>query len=528
MIIDNDIARYRRLIMELLWVGAAYGAGLIASRLYFPPLVGYLIAGYLLHAGGVQVDANMAHLADIGIELLLFTVGLKLKLRSLLRREVLSVGGLHLLIVTAASALVFFGFNGRLTGGLVLGVSLAFSSTILAIKVLEDNGELSTMYGRDVLSILILQDIVAIGLLAFTNGKQPTPWALCLLLLPFLRPLAYRLLSVTRDDELKLLLGIALALAGGALAQKVDISSDIGSLLMGVMLAGHIKTDELADKLWSLKEAFLVAFFLQIGLTDLPGYDEILQALVLASLLPLQGVLFFVLFLLVGLRARTAFVSSLALMTYSEFALITSSAVVEANLLPPVWESIIGLAVAISLAIAAPLNHFSHRLFSLMEGLLVRFERKVDHPDRLPSSIGLAEWLIVGMGRTGISAYRQFSQQDARVLGLDADPTVLEHLLSGGKRVIYGDAEDTELWEKLPLVKIKGIILTMPELEVRISSIRRLKTLGFTGHIGTVCFHVDEELELYRLGATFVIQPLMEAGKQLAEQMLGAVRKAGS
>ncbi|MGZ5030596.1 MAG: cation:proton antiporter domain-containing protein [Methylobacter sp.] len=511
--------------MELLWLGTAYLAGLITSRLYLLPLVGYLMAGYILNIAGVETNDTLKHLADIGIELLLFTVGLKLKPSSLLRREVLNVGILHLLIVTSFSTLVFFGLNGHVTGGLVIGVSLAFSSTVLAVKVLEDTGELSTLYGRDVLSILILQDIVAIGLLAVANNKQPSPWALCLLLLPFLRPLAYRLLSASRDNELQLLLGITLALAGGALAESAGISSDIGALLMGVMLAGHIDIDDLSKKLWGLKETFLVAFFLQIGLTDLPGYDEIVQALTLISVLPLQGLLFFALFLLVGLRARTAFVSSLALMTYSEFALITSNVIVEANLLPPAWNSVIGLAVALSLAIAAPLNRFSHRLFSVLETSLVRFERKVEHLDRLPSSIGGAEWLIVGMGRTGISAYLAFKQQDTRVLGLDADPTVLENLLAEGRRVFYGDAEDSALWENLPLEKIKGIILTMPAFEVRSSSIRQLKNLQFSGSIGTVCFHDHEEKELYRLGANFVIHPLIEAGKQLTEHMLDSTYK---
>ena len=513
--------------MELLWVGTAYLTGLISSRLYLPPLVGYLMAGYMLNIVGIEANGTLKHLADIGIELLLITVGLKLKPSSLLRREVLSVGSLHLLIVTSISTLVFFCVHGHITGGLVIGVSLAFSSTILAIKVLEDRGELSTLYGRDVLSILILQDIVAIGLLAVANNKQPSPWALCLLLLPFLRPLAYRLLNVSRDDELKLLLGISLAIAGGALAESVGISNDIGALLMGVMLAGHININDLANKLWGLKETFLVAFFLQIGLADLPGYNEILQALALISVLPLQGVLFFALFLLVGLRARTAFVSSLALMTYSEFALITANVVVEANLLPPAWESIIGLAVALSLAVAAPLNRFSHRLFSLLETALVRFERKVEHPDRLPSSIGGAEWLVVGMGRTGISAYIAFSQQDTRVLGLDADPTVLENLLADGRRVFYGDAEDSALWENLPLEKIKGVILTMPEFEVRSSSIKQLKNLQFSGAIGTICFHAHEEGELYRLGATFVVHPFIEAGKQLTEHLLRSSRQMG-
>jgi predicted Kef-type K+ transport protein len=80
--------------MELLWVGTAYLADLISSRLYFPPLVGYLMAGYILNAAGAEANETLNHLTNIGIELLLFTVGLKLKPSSLLRREVLSVGGL--------------------------------------------------------------------------------------------------------------------------------------------------------------------------------------------------------------------------------------------------------------------------------------------------------------------------------------------------------------------------------------------------------------------------------------------------
>ena len=109
--------------------------------------------------------------------------------------------------------------------------------------------------------------------------KPLTPWALILLLLPLLRPLAYRLLTVSRADELRLLLGVSLALGGGVLAENVGISPDIGALLTGVMLAGHPKIDDLSGKLWSLKEVFLVTFFLQIGLTEFPTQEQALTAL---------------------------------------------------------------------------------------------------------------------------------------------------------------------------------------------------------------------------------------------------------
>lgn len=507
-------------MMELIWVGSAFISGLIAARLTLPPLVGYLIAGYVLHSLDIAPLQSLNHLAEIGIELLLFSVGLKLKPSSLIRREVLSVGGLHLLMMALFSALFFLLLDKHVTGGLVLGISLAFSSTVLAIKILEDSGELSSLHGRDVLSILILQDIVAVALLAFTEGKQPTPWALALFLLPLLRPVAHRLLSISRASELKLLLGVSLALAGGVLAESVGVAADIGALLTGITLANHAKIEEVAHRLWSLKELFLVAFFLQIGLEDLPNRDQAVQALMLLAILPLQGVLFFALFILSGLRARTAFVSSLALMTYSEFALITTGAVVNAQLLPAEWKSIISLAVAGSLAIAAPLNRASHRIFVWAEPFLSRFERKSGHPDRLPDSFGVAEWLIIGMGRTGVAAYQALSDQEQRVVGLDSDPTVLESMLSSGRRVVYADVSDSELWHGLPLERIKGVILTLPSFDNRITAISQLRKHGFKGVIGTICYLVDDEKKLKRKGANFVIHPLVEAGIQLANQIM--------
>jgi len=507
-------------MLELIWISAAYLSGLLACRLSMPALVGYLAAGYALHHLDVAPLNNLRHLADIGIELLLFSVGLKLKPSSLLRPEVLSVGGFHLLFTALVSSIFFLLLDMHISGGLVLGVSLAFSSTVFAIKALEDSGELSSLHGRGVVSILIFQDVIAIGLLAYAEGKQPSAWALCILLMPLLRPLAHRLLSASQTAELKLLLGIAFAIAGSIAAERLGINRNIGALLAGLTLANHANTDELANRLWGIKELFLVGFFLQIGLTALPSQQQIIQALTLLAALPLQGMLFFFLFVFVRLRARTAFVSALALMSYSEFALITTEAVVRAQLLAPEWQAIIGLAVAGSLAISAPLNRFSHHLFTWLEPLLIKLQRQSLHPDRLPDSFGVAEWLIIGMGRTGLAAYQSLSQQDQRVVGLDSDPTVLEGHLASRRRVVYADVVESELWGRLPLERIKGIILTLPSYENRLNAIKQLRKHGFSGQVGTICYLIEDEQKLKRSGASFVIHPLVEAGKQLAEQIL--------
>ena len=469
---------------------------MLAIRLTLPPLVGYLIAGYVLHIINITPLENLNYFAEIGIQLLLFTVGLKLKPSSLIKKEVLFVGSFHLLVMAVVSAISFLILDNHLVGGVILGLSLAFSSTIFAIKVLEDKGELSSLHGRGVLSILILQDLVAIALLAFAENKNPSPWAFSIFLLPFIRPLVHRILSYCTAPELKLLLGVLAALSGGILAESVGISADIGALLAGITLANHPSIDELSNRLWSIKELFLLI------------------------LLPAQGILFFFLFTLAKLRARTAFVAALALMTYSEFALITTTAVIDAKLLPSEWQSIISLAVACSLIVAAPLNRHVHTLFSWLEPLLIKFERRSLHTDRLPDSFGATEWLVVGMGRTGVSAYQTLTNQGQRVIGLDSDPTVLETHLNSKRRVVYADIVESEIWGRLPLEKIKGVVLTLPSYHQRINAIKKLRKHKFCGLIGSICYLVDDEKQLLNAGATFVIHPMDEAGKRLAEQIL--------
>jgi len=97
---------------------------------------------------------------------------------------------------------------------------------------------------------------------------------------------------------------------------------------------------------------------------------------------------------------------------------------------------------------------------------------------------------------------------------------VVEAHLAQNRRVVYGDSEDTEMWSSVPLDRIKGIILTLPDFDLRCAAITQLRNRGFRGQIGTICYYQDEQEELLRLGASFVIHPLIEAGNQMAEHML--------
>ncbi|RDI94838.1 potassium transporter KefC [Meiothermus sp. QL-1] len=507
--------------MEWLWVGVAYGLGWLANRVGWPPLVGYLGAGFVLWALGHSSSEFLGTLADIGVLLLLFTVGLKLRLASLLRREVLGVGGLHLLLFALLAGLLALGVGFSGEAAWFLGIGLAFSSTVLAVKLLDDRSELATFHGRIAVGILVLQDLVAVGLMAYAGVKNPTPWALLLLALPLLRPLVVFLLERSGHDELLLLYGLGLALGGARLAQALGVSPELGALLMGMTLAAHPKTSELSRTLWGLKEAFLVAFFLKIGLMGLPTADQLLRVLGLLSLLPLKAGLFFFLFIAFGLRARTAFVTSISLASYSEFALIASVEAVEGNLLPASFTQTVSLVVALSLALAAPLNRGVHRLYQRYEPFLLRFERKGHHADDEPTSLGGAEWLVVGMGRTGGAAYKMLEKQGHTVLGLDADEGKLEAHRAKRRNVRYGDAEDPELWERLDLTGLKGVLLTLPDLEAKLRAAEGLKRRGFKGIVAATSYHREEDPELRAAGVTLISRPFAEAGERLAERAMG-------
>jgi predicted Kef-type K+ transport protein len=509
--------------MEALWVGLSFILGFLSRKVSLPPLVGYLLAGFLLAAFGVKTSLTLHTVAEIGVLLLLFSVGLKLRLADLLHPTILGVGGLHLVVISLSFMAIFIASGQGFKGSVFLGVGVAFSSTVLAIKILEDKRELSAFHGRLSVGILILQDLVAVGLLTWSGVKMPSWWLLLLLLLPLLRPLLIWLLEKSGHGEVLLMYGLALSLAGGALASLAGVSSELGALLFGVSLARHRQTSELSKLLWGLKEVFLVAFFLEFGLLGFPDSVGLLWVLVLLLLLSIKGLLFFYLFVRFGLRSRTAFIASLTLSSYSEFALILSAGAIRTGDLESNWGPILGLTVALSLVVAAPLNRLSHSLYSRFEPWLQRLEPSGLHPDDEPTQLKNANWLIVGMGRTGSAAYHWLENKGHRVMGFDSDPAKIETHIKQDRNVVYGDAEDSQLWDNLSLTGLKGVLLAMPELEAKLITLRQLRQRGFAGIIASTSYHYDEDALLREAGVSLILHPFSEAGERMAERITESV-----
>ncbi|HEY9182742.1 MAG TPA: cation:proton antiporter family protein [Gammaproteobacteria bacterium] len=499
-------------MLAVLLVGALL-LGLVAARIGLPPLVGFLASGFVFRAVGMEGTPMLEEIAHAGVLLLLFAVGLKLRIKTLLRYEVWGTAIAHLALTGLIGALLLSFRDGPVGLAVALAVSFGFSSTVLAAKVLDGNKELRAVHGRVAIGILIVQDVVAVALLGFVNDETPSPYAALLLLaLPLARPVMAWVLERVGHGELLVLFGAILALGGGEAFDAVGVSPELGALLLGTMLAGHRRAQELTNVLWGLKEVFLVGFFLNIGFRAPPTWDAVLDAVWLVLLLPVKGAMFFLLLIGLGLRARTSFLTTVSLTTYSEFAVIVVAVAVDGGLLQPEWIVVTALAVAFSFVVAAPFNAHAHSLFRWMSPLLERIERDKRHPDDEPISLGLAEILVVGMGRVGSGAYDYLRQQNENIVGIDSDPAKIESGVREGRRVAYADAEDPAFWHLLNLDRLHAIMLALPDLEAKVSAARALRRRGFRGLISATHLYPEERAPILAAGCDVTYNYYTEAG----------------
>lgn len=509
-------------MFEVICISFAFIFGLVVRRFGLPPLVGFLAAGFAVNAFGPPLglpentDYVLKHVAHLGVLLLLFTVGLKLQLSQMTQPQVAGGALGHFAITTTVFTLgLYWLAELDWMTALLVAIALSFSSTVFSAKTLESKRDIGAFYGRTAIGILIVQDIIAMVVLAIWGGKSPTIWALWVIAIPLARPVLHRLLDLVGDDELLVLLGMLLALViGGMGFEAVGLSSEIGALVMGLMLSTHKHAKKLSNALWSLKEVFLVGFFLQIGMNGLPQLSDLVFAAVMVAILPLKGVLFFFLLIAFKLRARSAFMAAASLTAYSEFGLIVAAGVL------PEWLVPLALAVALSLMISAPLNRAAQQVFEHFEARLEKFQLAATHRDELPTDLGDARFFILGMGRTGTAAYDCLAEMGKPVIAVDSDTYKIAAHQNAGRKALFADVEDAGFWRNLNLSEIEAVILAMDHIEAKEYAACSLREAGYTGPIISHVLSEDHLQRLREAGATHTYLTMQNAGRSLANQAI--------
>ena len=521
--------------MDILWILFAFACGFGIKQLGLPPLIGYLAAGFLLNLYGVNLTPGLREIAELGVTLMLFTIGLKLNVRDLLKLETWAgtLSNMGLWTVMFTTLILFLGaFSAPFFSDLswkaaaLLAFALSFSSTVCVIKMLEESGEMSTRHGKFSIGILVMQDVIAVVFLVIAEGKVPSLWALLLPGLFFLRPLFGKMLTMSGHGELLVLSGFMFALGAHELFYLVNIKGDLGALLFGVLLSQHQKASELSRSLLVFKDIFLVGFFLSIGLVALPDIPMITTAVLLIPLLFIKLALFYLIFIRLRLRSRTASLSSLLLTNYSEFGLIVMVVGVELGLIGEEWLVILALSISFSFVITCIYYHRAHSLYARFKDVLHRLEH--DKPlveDIFVQPVG-AEILIIGTGRIGLGAYRAlYSELGNRVWGMDANHERIAQQLEEGMHVFVGDGESADLWENLDLTRIELILVATPVTEDVRNVTEQLQFAGYQGKIAAIARFEDDRETLLSYGIDKVYNFFIEAGAGFAEDSLRLIER---
>jgi len=508
---------------DVTWISLAFLLGFLVRQVNLPPLVGFLATGFVLNYFGYTSGEMLQKLADLGITLLLFMVGLKLKPKVLIKPHVWALTFIHIFFVVVIFGAAIFGLsqlNLSLFSELDLKLSamiafaLSFSSTVFVVKVLEEKGEMNSLHGRIAIGILVIQDIAAVVFLAASSGKIPSYWALLLFLLIPMRPIFHRILQSAGHGELLILYALVLALGGAELFELGGVKDDLGALFMGVLISTHPKAKEMAKAMLGFKDLFLVGFFLTIGMAGQLTIETLIIGCLLVPFILAKSALFFALMTQFKLRARTSLVTTVILTNYSEFGLIVAAIGVNHGWIQSEWLTIIAIALSVSFVASSPLNSRDNKIYLQFRKFWLSFQSKTRLEDDQLLDTHCAKIAIFGMGRVGTGAFDKMEELYGKtVVGIDFDAENIKYHFSHGRNVLQGDPSDPDFWDNINREHvIELVMITLPSLQSIMDVIEQLKESKYTGQIAATARYQDEEEALKEAGVSVVFNMYSEAG----------------
>ena len=514
-------------MVPAIYLLAVVVLGFAATLLRLPPLVGFLAAGFVLGASDLPNLDFVQTLGDLGVAVLLFTIGLKLDPRVLARREVAGTAAIALVLLTTLSAalvvpLVLVGLwvdTVTPAGAVALCFALSFSSTVVVVKLLEDRDDAASLYGRIAIGVLVAQDIAAVTYMTFSSEEPPSPWALSLVALWPASGLFGKVLNRIDHREMRTLFGMSMALLPGYLLFDIlGLDGDLGALIMGALLASHPAAKELSSALFTIKELLLVGFFLAIGMDGVPGAGAFVLAAALLLLLPVRALVYAVVVRLMRMRRRTSVMTGLAMTAYSEFALIVVSVAVRQKLLGGGWTAAVSLALALSFIVSSIVNRRPAGLVRRMTGRIPHRPSSTLHPEERPLNLLGVRTVVFGMGRVGRATYnRLYADGETGVLGIDNDASKVETLAKQGYNILEADATDQEFWDRLDAVHTTKAVLAMSEPGANVRVLEWLNRSSFEGRVIAVAAFDDEAETMRRAGVDAVINMYDGLGDALAQ-----------
>ncbi len=497
-----------------------------------PNIIGYILAGTmisLLFPDLLHSNEALESFSHIGISFLLFMVGMELhpKIIKDLWKNALITGLLQIVLTTVFGFLLSWGMGFEPTTALFLGIGFSFSSTIVILKLLSDRGQTEETFGRLSIGILIVQDLVV--MLAFfvlsmmgSVGEWGNIWWTIALSLGYfvvaivaLFALArwvipYITKKIAKSTEFLFLFGIGWCFLLGSLFHTLGFGIEIGTLLAGISLATSDYRFEIMSRVKSLRDFFIVMFFVFLGSQVTISYSWKFFSSVLAFSLFVLLIKPLIVNIILGLRGYTrknTFMSSISLGQISEFSFLLLTIGMGMGLISdPELVSIMTLVGLITITFSSYFIAYAEKLYfackKYLGALPGKWHRNYNDGKKNESDI-----IIFGFGRFGNNLYDILKQNGNDVLVVDENPHVIDHLHKRQIPCLYWDASNIEFLEEIHIPNTKMVISTIRSYEDNLILLENFKSRKKELILVMIANHIEEAIQFYDLGADYVILP---------------------
>ncbi len=555
----------------------AWVLGLLTQWLRLSPIVGYLLAGVLIgpHTPGFHGDVGLANqLAEVGVILLMFGVGLHFHLDDLAAVKGVAVPGalVQCIAATAAGAVVFSWFGMDTRAGLVIGVALSVASTVVLMRVLMDADALTSPAGHAAVGWSLVQDVITVVVLvlipvlgheavpAMEGVEGPTSEAasaqgpvaavaialiklaalVAVVVVAGLRVVPWTLTQVARLRSRELftltIMVFSIALAEGAYA-LFGASMALGAFLAGMMVAQSPVSHQAAADALPLRDAFAVLFFVSVGMLFDPNFlfrQPLMMAAALVIILVVKPLVALILVEAIGYSPRTALTAALGLAQIGEFSFILSELARKHGLMPEDGHNVLVGAAILSITVN-PLLFRSldgierwlkgyPRLWSLLNARAEQNSKRINAAvaDQLSTQSGGTSRLavVVGFGPVGRTVHRLLRDAGLNTVVIDMNLDTVAELRQQGQTAVFGDASREAILEGAGVGQASHLVLTLPQVADRAAIISAARTLNPKLKTLVRARYLREREELEQVGATAAIFEEAEAAVALARLVL--------
>ncbi|MEK7481982.1 MAG: cation:proton antiporter, partial [Patescibacteria group bacterium] len=466
----------------------AAGLGIAAKIFKQPIILAYLAAGIVV---GYFSFFNLADkesfriFSDLGIMFLLFLVGLEINYASLrlVGRASAVVGLAQIIFTFVIGYLIALFFNFNYLHSAYISIALTFSSTVIVVKLLSEKKDLNSLYGKISVGVLLIQDLTAILLLIFLAGVESSGSAISSnILLAILKTAVLFVLTIylgrkilplifdkiARSSELLFIASLAWVFLMATLVSKIGFSVEIGGFLAGLALANSSENFQIAARIRSLRDFFILIFFVILGSSLMfSDFSGLLLPIIVFSLFVLIGnpLIVMIIMGILGYRKRTGFLTGITIAQISEFSLVLAALGFKLGHLS---ENIVALITAVGIITIISSTYLvvhADKIFRRLSRFryLDLFERKKIREDNSLEKEFNKPIVLIGSHRTGASIAHNIPKEN--LLIIDFDPEIITQLKKHGYDYLFGDISDPEIFEKANLDEAKLIISTSPDLE---------------------------------------------------------------